>query len=49
MKRWLLLVLAVSTLLWAACGAKPNTPGEVCGDAGCDACIGLNCPDAGTP
>lgn len=49
MKRWLLVVLAVSTVLWAACGPKTVPLGEVCGDAGCDACIGASCPDAGTP
>ncbi|MEW6431304.1 MAG: hypothetical protein AB1730_07320 [Myxococcota bacterium] len=50
MKCRLLVVLAVSTLLWAACGAaKTVSLGDVCGDAGCDACIGSNCPDAGTP
>lgn len=48
--KWLLAIVFACLLATAACGSpRPVTQEEVCGDAGCNGCIGLTCGDAGTP
>ncbi|MDP2269750.1 MAG: hypothetical protein Q8N23_00865 [Archangium sp.] len=47
-----LLVFAVVTGFLTACGSpKPLTEKEICGEQGCDACVGPACTatDGGTP
>lgn len=48
-RRALIFVVAVGTLV-AACGPRPLTEQQICGDAGCQSCIGIACPaDGGSP
>ncbi|MFO0595719.1 MAG: hypothetical protein U0228_10450 [Myxococcaceae bacterium] len=43
LKRVVVVWAVAAVLFGAACGVRPLNEQQVCGDAGCDQCIGLGC------